>query len=79
MSDLISRQYLMENYQQVCAVVSCKECPFLIKDGNFLIHRNPDTDCRLERFIMEMPHAEPKTVLDAVADYLLEVTKGDRR
>ena len=53
MNDLISRQVAITSYQSVCRCVRCSECPFLIKEGAF-------TDCRLERFIHELPSAEPE-------------------
>lgn len=53
MSDLIERQAAIANYQRVCVTVKCSDCPFRIEDGEF-------TDCRLERFLHELPSAQPR-------------------
>lgn len=53
MDDLISRQTAIANYQRVCATVKCGDCPFRIVDGAV-------TDCRLEKFLHELPTAQRK-------------------
>lgn len=53
MNDLISKQAAIANYQHVCRTVKCGDCPFRIEDGKF-------TDCRLEKFLRELPSAEPE-------------------
>lgn len=50
-NDCISRQAALMGYQGVCEGISCDECPFSIKEGTF-------TDCRLERFIHNLPSAQ---------------------
>lgn len=57
MSDLISRQAAIANYQRVCVTVKCGDCPFRIEDGEF-------TDCRLERFLHELPSTQPEQLTD---------------
>ena len=51
MDDLISRQAAIKDYQRVCAIVTCGDCPFHIVDGAF-------TDCRLERWLKALPSAQ---------------------
>ena len=57
MSDLISRQAAIREYQKVCNGIKCGECPFLIKvnteKGSHLI-----TDCKLEAFLHNLPSEE---------------------
>ena len=52
--DLIRRQDAIKNYQVVCANVACQECPFRIVDGLY-------SDCRLEKFIYDLPIAQEIT------------------
>lgn len=52
MSDYISRQAAIRLYQNVCNNVQCKDCPFLIRISDTL------TDCRLEKFIYDLPSAD---------------------
>lgn len=49
--DLISRHTAILEYQTVCHGVACKECPFLVQVADNL------TDCKLERFIHNLPSA----------------------
>lgn len=53
-NDLISRQAAITNYQRVCREIACNDCPFLIHVTDTL------TDCRLERFLHDLPSAQPK-------------------
>lgn len=48
MDDLISRQAALYSYQEVCNKVKCSECKATNEDG----------DCKLERWIKELPSAE---------------------
>ena len=48
MNDLISRQAALYSYQEVCNKVKCSECKATNEDG----------DCKLERWIKELPSAE---------------------
>lgn len=52
--DLISRHTAILEYQTVCHGIACKECPFLEQVTDNL------TDCKLERFIHNLPSAENK-------------------
>ena len=52
MDDLIRRQDAIKDYQNMCLVVTCEDCPFLIVDGAF-------KGCRLGKWLKCLPSAEP--------------------
>ena len=71
MVDLISRQAAIANYQHVCITVKCGDCPFRIEDGEF-------TDCRLERFLHQLPSAEPEQMIYTIKNDSMESSELDR-
>lgn len=58
MNDLISRQAALYSYQEVCNKVKCSECKATNEDG----------DCKLERWIKELPSAERRGQWKQVGD-----------
>lgn len=62
MKDSVSRQAAIENYQYVCRLTSCAECPLHMKATDM---GDTFTDCELELFLYNLPSAQPEPLTDA--------------
>ena len=65
--DAVSRPTLLQMYQQVCKGIKCADCKFHVDDVS---------DCKLEKFIHQLPSVTPKAQLSGEGTTFSEPKTG---